>query len=365
MKGILFNRFNQVRELVSSYNYPENPALHLSRYLKSNKKLGSKDRRQLKQWYYAYFKLAIVYSDLDEILWGTLHADQSATLEPLRNISTYQKENIQVGSFPLKNRISDKLDESVIEELISEKPIWAYKNIKSAAFDEYHGLHSYPQGFQLLGDVIIQDLASFQISEITKGLISEKMSSNEVVRFWDACCGAGGKSLMIAHLLDNLPSAWLLSDKRAHILLNAKKRFLKEQKQRIQFTEIDLVAGNEDISQSLLKKGQQYFDLILLDVPCSGSGTWGRNPQHLRNFCQEDLTKYIHLQKSIIKGAEPFLSNQGILVYSTCSVYEDENEKQTQWICNELGLELIESKYLGRATSDTMYIAVFNKIDVS
>lgn len=363
MQGILFNRFNQVKELVGSYEYPENAALHLSRYLKKNKKLGSKDRRQLKQWYYAYFKLAIFGESLDEILWKTLHADENESLDFLRSISTFESTGADKTVFPLEEKISKHLENKVRENIIAEKPIWTYgTKPKQPYLKRYNNLlWAYPQGTNLPKDNITQDLASFQISEKVATILEKGMQGKEVYRFWDACCGAGGKSLMLTELLGDMPSAWLMSDKRKNILTNAKSRFSTQLKQRLQFAEIDLRDTNKEISDSLLKKGQQFWDVILIDAPCSGSGTWGRNPQHLRHFDSDKLAYYLQLQQDVVKGAEPFLSENGVFIYSTCSVYEDENENQVQWMKDTLSLKLIETQYLGNELSDSMFIAIFER----
>ena len=359
-KGKLFNRFNQVKSLIETYEYPNSLSRHLKSFLRSNKQFGSKDRKQIKQWFYAYFKLAILAENLEEELWLTLDSDTSDILNPLRELSDLDLEKAKENSFPLVEQVSK--DFKQIDDLITEKPIWHHGQIvKQDILDSYMDvLYAYNQGVDRgKEEGQIQDLASFQASELVAKYINE--SPKELYRFWDACCGAGGKSLALSSLLQNLPAAWLMSDRREAILPNAKKRFTADLRKRIQFGEIDLLSGEDNLSNQLMKKGQQYWDGILLDVPCSGSGTWGRNPQHLRFFNKDKLNFYSDLQQQIISGTVPFLSEDSVLFYVTCSVYSKENEEQVQFMQDKLGLELKEQKYLGQANSDTLFIAVLGR----
>ena len=68
------------------------------------------------------------------------------------------------------------------------------------------------------------------------------------------------------------------------------------------------------------------FDFVFADVPCSGSGTWGRTPEQLKYFKQEQLATYTELQGKIIENLIPALKLHGHLLFATCSVYKNENE---------------------------------------
>ena len=105
-----------------------------------------------------------------------------------------------------------------------------------------------------------------------------------------------------------------------------------------------------------------YFDIILLDVPCSGSGTWGRNSQHLRFFKENRLSQYSALQKSIFKNALPFLKPDGKICYITCSVYKDENEHQVKEFARLYNLKVEKEIYLGNRETDVLFFAAFSHV---
>src|SRR5690606_23481303 len=81
----------------------------------------------------------------------------------------------------------------------------------------------------------------------------------------------------------------------------------------------DLSVGEENYKNIPFKKGS--IDLIILDVPCSGSGTWGRSPEYLRFFDEKEIDHYAALQKKILTNSIPYLKKDGIILYSTCSVF--------------------------------------------
>jgi len=72
---------------------------------------------------------------------------------------------------------------------------------------------------------------------------------------------------------------------------------------------------------------EELFDLILCDVPCSGTGTLARNPEIRHNFQAEELTRQAQRQRTILQAAIKRLAPGGRLVYSTCSLEPEENEQ--------------------------------------
>lgn len=361
MQGRIYSRFKQVKELIQSYTYPHSLTQHLKRYFQQHRNLGSRDRKELKQWFYAYFKLNIRDAQLDEAIWKTLMCDESSILEKLRSATEKRYDHLEKGDFPLRDLISDKINPELLKQLTSEKLTWVInpENKKDSVKHYQNRLFAFNQGNNIDVKAQIQDLASYQISEICSNYLREVMANQDYCRFWDACAGAGGKSLSIFQQLKEYPSAWLVSDKRASILKSAKQRFSGFDKSRTQFLELDLLAKQEVVSNKLMQIGQQYWDFVLLDVPCSGSGTWGRNSQHIRFFDKLLLDKYVKLQRKILQSIMPFVTQNGFLCYATCSVYRTENEDQIKWIEKEFDLKLVEQEYLGTLGSDIMFIAVF------
>lgn len=170
---------------------------------------------------------------------------------------------------------------------------------------------------------------------------------------WDACSGSGGKSLFLRNKY-RFDFDLTCSDLRYHTLENLKGRFHK--------TGLPVPA----IELTDLSKGFQLSDtyrVIVLDVPCSGSGTWGRTPENITGFGPDKLHYYAGLQRQIFANTIRHLKPGGTLYYMTCSVFAAENEDNVQAFCRTYGLELKESRYChtGDAESDVLYCAVLQK----
>jgi len=107
----------------------------------------------------------------------------------------------------------------------------------------------------------------------------------------------------------------------------------------------------------------ERFDGLIIDAPCSGSGTWGRTPEMLSKFREEELQRFSTLQKRIVKHAIPYLKTGKSLIYITCSVYKEENEEVVSFIENELNLKLESmTPILGYdRKADSMFTAKFIK----
>ena len=97
-KGLFYNRLAQVMHLVSNYVYPQPLSLYLGAYFKENKNLGSRDRKQIKEWFYAYFKSNVVIDDLETELIYILqhgkrpHIGESTKFVLLQNLTKHLRQ---------------------------------------------------------------------------------------------------------------------------------------------------------------------------------------------------------------------------------------------------------------------------------
>lgn len=137
----------------------------------------------------------------------------------------------------------------------------------------------------------------------------------------DFCAGAGGKSLALAADMKN-KGHLVASDTNPKRLTRARLRFKRagaENAERIQLT------GRDD--DPFLKRRANWFDRVLVDAPCSGTGAWRRHPE-MKWKSGHGLERLVSLQKSILARAAKLTKRGGRLVYATCSVVPDENERQ-------------------------------------
>ncbi len=135
-------------------------------------------------------------------------------------------------------------------------------------------------------------------------------------RVWDCCAAPGGKAMILARRLGT--AEMVASDVSVKRLAMAEARLRRHAyAERVQF----VVADAADA-----KGVEGSFDLILCDVPCSGTGTLAGNPEIRHRLKVEDLARQVERQKAILTGALKRLAPGGRLVYSTCSLEPEECE---------------------------------------
>lgn len=169
------------------------------------------------------------------------------------------------------------------------------------------------------GTLEVQDEASQIV-----GLLCAAKSGMQVL---DYCAGAGGKSLSIAANMQNKGNL-ILSDIHPHRLQRAKERLL-----RAGITNYQLKDINKD--HNWFKRQHNRFDLVIVDAPCTGTGTLRRNPDLKNRLQPSDLEELCDLQRKILEQAQKFVKSGGRLVYATCSILSAENEQQAQWFLSK------------------------------
>ena len=147
-----------------------------------------------------------------------------------------------------------------------------------------------------------------------------------------------------------------VSDIRNSILVNLQNRF----------TEAGIKKYNSfvaDLSDSSFVSHHSSYDLMIADVPCSGSGTWGRTPEQLQFFNAKKIEDYATLQKKIVTNIVPYIRTDGFLLYITCSVFHKENEEVVSFVQENLQMELVEMNVLKGydKKADTMFAALLKK----
>jgi len=201
-------------------------------------------------------------------------------------------------------------------------------------------------------EAVIQDYNSQQTLAILKNEITGKF---EMFSVWDCCAASGGKSILAYDLFKNINLT--VSDTRKNILKNLSDRF-----KRAGITNYSSFVADLSVAGSA-KAIQSSFDVIIADVPCSGSGTWARTPEQLLFFQQNEIEKYALLQRQIVMNVLPFLNPNGYLLYITCSVFKKENEENVAFFTERNALRLIDNEYLKgyEVQADTLFVALFKK----
>jgi 16S rRNA (cytosine967-C5)-methyltransferase len=169
------------------------------------------------------------------------------------------------------------------------------------------------------GLFVIQDEASQLITHVLDPKPGEKVL--------DACAAPGGKTTHIAQKMENLGEIY------AFDLRQEKLKQIEEGCKRQGVKIVRAAVG--DAVHHLAVPGEIKFDRVLADVPCSGFGTLRRNPDLKWRREKEDLRRLSQLQHSILNNLSGYVSKGGVLVYSTCTVFHEENEDVVEAFLSE------------------------------
>lgn len=206
-----------------------------------------------------------------------------------------------------------------------------------------------PNGTKL--DKVLPDQRNYQVQDLSSQKTGLFFQPQPWDKWWDCCAASGGKSLL---LFDIEPKVELLvSDVRENSLHNLDERFQEAGLKKYQKKVLDLLQNND---QDL---HHYEFDGIILDAPCSGSGTWGRTPEMLYYFDQHKIAYFSKLQKTIAANVVKYLKEGKPLVYITCSVFKQENEDVVNWLVENLPLKAEKTEVIKgyKDRADTMFVA--------
>lgn len=374
-------RLRTFDNIISTYTNNEPFARFLAQYFKDNKQMGSNDRRIATRLSYNYFRLGNTLSHLSphqrlaiaDFLCEDTVSDISLYSYPEleeKNSATFEEkflfcqENFGLdidALFPLEERISEDIDKELFVKSHFIQPnlfIRIHPQHKSIVLQN---LESAEIEFQKLGDGslslangtkldnIKEIQGKYEVQDYSSQQTAQLYQQSTGESWWDACAGSGGKSIPL--MQDVTGIELMVSDIRASILRNLDARFAKAGISKYRRKVIDLT--RED---AILK--DELFDGIILDVPCSGSGTWGRTPEMLSSFSEEQLSAYNILQKDIIAQVSKYLKPGKPLIYITCSVYSEENEEMVKFL-EERGMKVESMQYFKGydMRADTLFAA--------
>lgn len=158
----------------------------------------------------------------------------------------------------------------------------------------------------------------FEIQDEGSQILCQKVDPKPGELIWDACAGGGGKTLLLAAMMQN-KGRIVATDIRAKKLEELAKRAKRAGLFNIFPADLNRMS---EISQA--KKG---FDKILVDAPCSGTGTLRRNPDAKWKLSEERIQGCRKDQLHILETVLPHLKKGGRLYYATCSLEPEENEE--------------------------------------
>jgi 16S rRNA (cytosine967-C5)-methyltransferase len=363
-----FSHLNTALQILQQYDGQQPFVYFIKKFFSADKKYGSKDRRNISQLCYAYFRLgkALLHLPMEERILVGLHACSPAAEELREHLQPAQPVAIPVTDiFPWQEALSEGIDYQAFcfyflvqpdlflrlrpgaAQLVKAKLQQANIPFKemTATCLALPNASKVDTVIDIDREAVIQDYTSQRIGEFLTQI-------PKPVTVWDACAASGGKAILAYDLLK--PIDLTVSDVRDTILINLEKRFTNVGIKNYNAFIADLVTLKQKIPFG-------PFDLIIADVPCSGSGTWSRTPEQLFYFDTTMIDTYQTLQKKIVHNIIPYMKAGGYFLYITCSVFKKENEDLVQYIQEQHGLRLLNMQLLKGydQKADTMFAALF------
>jgi 16S rRNA (cytosine967-C5)-methyltransferase len=381
-----YEKYLQLAEEVLKQFHCRQPlAVFLKEWFSLRPQLGSRDRKYIARLCYQYFRLG-KRASANGIRQKLIMA---ALLDEQENEGLLQSIPSEVGlarevfnqwmadgpsvhySLPPNCRLSDEMDEKdYASSLLVQPDLFLrmrpghesrVKNSLHAAgisfTDEGNSALRLPNATRLPENIrpnthyVVQDWHS---QRVLQRLAESLPLDDKPFTAWDCCAGSGGKGLMLHDLYSGVKL--LATDIRNSILQNLKKRFHEAGISGYRCIQMDIAEGIPGYFK-------EEFDLVLADVPCTGSGTWARTPEQLACIqSTHSLATFARRQLGIAKAAAVHVKPGGWLVYITCSVFRNENEEIIQQLASkELRLLHVELLDGTRKKCDSMFLAIFQQ----
>jgi 16S rRNA (cytosine967-C5)-methyltransferase len=376
------SRIKTAINLINSYSLQEPFAIWIKKFFASDKKYGSTDRKEIAHLCYCFFRCGYLlkrHLTEETIIMSRFLCDEkpgdflnqlrpewvgavSQSLEQKCAILgiSYSDEYI----FPFERELSKEVDHLLLAKSFIKQP-YLFLRIRPG----YHNhvvetLRDSSLNYFIDGETVTltNSLPVDKLLKIDKEVVIQDLSSQRVAELmrlagspgsgWDCCAGSGGKSILAYDIFKDIDLT--VSDKRKAILKRLEQRFKEAGIKKYTCLPADL----ENVGSFT----DNFFDLIIADVPCTGSGTWSRTPEQLYYFNEKKIEEYAMKQRMIINHTLPLIKKGGYYLYITCSVFSKENEKQCAFIRSN-GFELMKEQLLAGydKRADTLFAAMFHK----
>lgn len=203
--------------------------------------------------------------------------------------------------------------------------------------------------FFFAGAYYVQEASSMAIEEVEQYLEGEKL------KVLDLCAAPGGKSTHLLSLLSAHPDSFLVSNE----VIRSRATVLVENITKWGVAN-SVVTCNDPADFKVLPS---YFDLVLVDAPCSGEGMFRKDKRAVEEWSPTIVEFCASRQRRIVSDIWGSLREGGILLYSTCTFNNTEDEDNVQWIASTLGAEILSSKHLfpGISPGEGFFFAILRK----
>lgn len=226
-------------------------------------------------------------------------------------------------------------------------------------------------GYDYLGDLESFEDGDFQVQDLSSMLVAEIAAPKEGDYVIDVCAAPGGKSL---HIADKLHGTGHVE---ARDLTDYKVDLIWDNIERSQMKNVEAVRHDALVYD---EESKEKADIVIADLPCSGLGVIGKKADIKYKMAEETQRELAKLQKNILQIVHRYVKPGGTLVYSTCTINEEENMENVRWflqqnpefesvsvepvLCEELKKSVKEGCLQllpGIHESDGFFIAAFHK----
>lgn len=192
---------------------------------------------------------------------------------------------------------------------------------------------------------------AFEVQDAGSQIAGNASVAHSGMRILDACAGGGGKTLQLACEIRD-QGYILATDAQPKRLEGLRSRLSK-----FRYKSVHILEAGKPIPED-------PFDVVLLDVPCTGTGTIRRQPERKYHVIPEEVAKMVSLQQDIVRAHIKYVAQGGVLVYVTCSIFPDENERQAAWITQhypDFQLEFNQRLSPDQDGTDGFFVARFRR----
>ncbi|MFA5593131.1 MAG: RsmB/NOP family class I SAM-dependent RNA methyltransferase [Micavibrio sp.] len=203
--------------------------------------------------------------------------------------------------------------------------------IESLAADKIKAAQSAysPVGLRTHGRPFLGDSKAFrsglvEIQDEGSQLIALVSGAKPGHRVLDFCAGGGGKTLALAAMMENRGNI-VATDNDTRRLEKGKPRYRKAGVHNVELRSLA-----DEKNRKWLRRQKDAMDVVVVDAPCSSSGTWRRNPDLRWAWYGPALEEIIAMQSAILDKVADKVKPGGRLVYATCSLFREENEEQVE-----------------------------------
>jgi 16S rRNA (cytosine967-C5)-methyltransferase len=341
MKAV--NQLKTFQRILDEYPAETPLSKFLPGFYRQNKQMGSTDRRIANRLIYNYFRLgkALLNIPQQERLFAAeflCNTQVNSFLqhfkpewavcigftieEKLNMVKTVHPDFKLENVFPWIAQTSADIDKEAFLKSFFIQPdlfIRVHKGfelqVKAALAaaevvykDEGNGCLSLPNGTRL--ETVFAKQHWYEVQDLSSQQTAQYFKPQKWESWWDACAASGGKSLLLHDLEPTVKL--VVSDIRESILSNLDERFQQAGIRKYQAKLLDLTQNPDFVLHDY------EFDGIILDAPCSGSGTWGRTPEMISQFDDHKIDFFQRLQKDIVRNVVKYLKPGKPLIYITC-----------------------------------------------